>query len=123
MTNNEEEYKALIYGLELASKLGIHNFKVFYDSNLVSRHVNGFFEAKDKRMKNYCDKVTKLVEHFRMIDIQTIRRELNAQVDGLAKGATYGEYLKKKEIITDVDCLMDVNMIEAQEEGETNSMK
>ena len=45
------------------------------------------------------------------------------EVDGLAKGATYGEYLKKKEIITDVDCLMDVNMIEAQEEGETNSMK
>ena len=61
MTNNEAEYEALIYGLELALKLGVQKLKVFLDSELVSRHVNGIFEIKDKRMKTYCNKVIELV--------------------------------------------------------------
>ena len=40
MTNNDVEYKALIYGLELALKLGVQNLKVLLDSNLVSGQVN-----------------------------------------------------------------------------------
>ena len=36
MTNNEVEYEALIYGLELALKLGVQNLKVLLDSELVS---------------------------------------------------------------------------------------
>ena len=56
MTNNEAEYNALLYGLKLALKLGVQNLKVFLDSKLVSRQINGIFEAKDKRMNVYCDK-------------------------------------------------------------------
>ena len=37
MTNNEVEYEALIYGLELALKLGVQNLKVLLESELVSR--------------------------------------------------------------------------------------
>ena len=74
MSSNEAEYKALIYGLELALKLRIHNLKVFLDSELVFGHVNGIFEAKDKKkIKVYCDKVLELVKIFRMIDIQAIK--------------------------------------------------
>ena len=51
MTNNEAEYKALLYGLELALKLEVQNAKVYLDLELVSGHVNGVFEVKDKRMK------------------------------------------------------------------------
>ena len=40
MTNNEAEYEALLYGLELAIKLGVKNLRVFLDSGLVSRHMN-----------------------------------------------------------------------------------
>ena len=36
MTNNEAEYEALLYGLELALKLEVQNLKVFLDSKLVS---------------------------------------------------------------------------------------
>ena len=32
MTNNKAEYEALIYGLELALKLGVQNLKVLLDS-------------------------------------------------------------------------------------------
>ena len=47
MTNNEAEYEALIYGLELALKLGVQNLKVLLDSKLVFEQVNKFFEVKD----------------------------------------------------------------------------
>jgi len=67
--------------------------------------VNKFFEAKDQRMKVYCDKVTQLVKCFQMIDIQAIKRELNARADKLAKGATYGEYDKNNRLITKNDNL------------------
>ena len=64
MMNNEAEYKALIYGLELVLKLGVHNLKVLLDSELVSGQVNKTFEAKDQRMKLYCDKVVQLMNLF-----------------------------------------------------------
>ena len=58
MTNNEAEYEALLYGLELALKLEVQNLKVFLDSELVLGHVNRVFKMKDKRMKAYYNKVT-----------------------------------------------------------------
>ena len=64
MTNNEAECEALLYGLELALRLGVQNLKVFVDSKLITEHVNGIFEAKDRRIKAYCDRVTKLAKHF-----------------------------------------------------------
>ena len=96
MTNNEAEYEAMIYGLELTLKLGVQNLKVILDLKLVSGHVNKVFEAKDQRMRVYCDKVSRLVKCFRRIDIQVIKRELNARADKLVKGAAYGEYDKKE---------------------------
>ena len=91
MTKNEVEYEALIYNLELALKLGVHNLKVLLDLKLVSRQVNRIFEAKDQRMNVYCSKVSQLMKRFQRIDIQAIKRELNARADQLAKGAAYGE--------------------------------
>ena len=64
MTNNEAEYEAMIYGLELTLKLGVQNLKVILDLKLVSGHVNKVFEAKDQRMRVYCDKVSRLVKCF-----------------------------------------------------------
>ena len=58
MTNNEAEHEALPYGLKLALKLGVQNLKVYLDSKLVSGYVNGVFEAKNKRMRAYCENVT-----------------------------------------------------------------
>ena len=81
MTNNEAEYEALIYGLELALKLGVQNLKVLLDSELVSGQVNKTFETKDQRMKLYCSKVVQLTRSFRRIDIQAIKRELNVRAD------------------------------------------
>ena len=45
-TNNEAEYEALIYGLELAKHLGVKLLKVRLDSKLIAEQVAGRFEAK-----------------------------------------------------------------------------
>ena len=59
-----------------------------------------------------------MAKFFQRIDIQAIKRELNVIVNGLAKGATYGEYMKKKIMNTPNNDLKDVNMIDAEEEKE-----
>lgn len=83
-------------------KLGVQNLKIYLDSKLVSGNMKGIFEVKDKWVKIYCEKVTELMKHFRRIDIQAIKRELNVRVDGLAKGVAYGEW-KKRKVMTTLD--------------------
>ena len=47
LTNNEAEYEALLFGLELALKLGAHYLKVNLDSELVSGQLIEMFKVKD----------------------------------------------------------------------------
>ena len=56
-TNNEAEYEALIYGLELAKHLGVKLLKVILDSKLIAEQVARRFEAKEPRMKFYFEKL------------------------------------------------------------------
>ena len=123
MTNNEAEYEALIYDIELALKLGVQNLKVLLDSELVSGQVNKTFETKDQRMKLYCSKVVQVTRNFRRINIQAIKRELNVRADQLAKGAAYGEYDKKSKLTTASDRLPDVNMVEPMEDLKSDSIE
>ena len=74
------------------------------------------FETKDQIMKLYCDKVVWLMKCFRRIDVQAIKKKLNARANQLAKGAAYGEYDKKSKLTTAGECPPDVNMVEAEDE-------
>ena len=47
VTNNEAEYVALIYGLELAKHIGVKLLKVRSDSKLIAEQITGRFEAKE----------------------------------------------------------------------------
>ena len=47
LTNNEVEYKALFYGIELALQWGAQYSEVNLDLELVSGQLIGTFEAKD----------------------------------------------------------------------------
>ena len=74
MTNNEVEYKALLYELQLALRLGVHHLKVNLDSELVSRQLVGAFEAKDSWMKSYRDIAKSLMTEFRHVEVEAIRK-------------------------------------------------
>ena len=64
VTNNEAEYEALIYGLEVTKHLGVKLLKVISDSKLIAEQVAGRFEAKEPRMKSYFDKASALSPQF-----------------------------------------------------------
>ena len=51
LTNNETEYEALLYGLELVAKLGAQVLEVNLDLELVSRQLIETFKVKNPRMK------------------------------------------------------------------------
>ena len=55
-TNNEAEYEALIYGLELEKHLRVKLLKVISDSKSITKQVAGRFEAKELIIKAYYDK-------------------------------------------------------------------
>ena len=99
MTNNEAEYEALLYGLELALRLGVRHITINLDSELVSGQLSGSFEVKDSRMRSYRDTVKSLLTEFRFVEIKAIKRELNSQADALAKRAASGEFQKKTKLI------------------------
>ena len=71
-TNNEAEYEALIYGLELAKHLGVKLLKVKSDSKLIAEQVARRFEAKEPRMKAYFDKVSALSRQFQSFSIEQV---------------------------------------------------
>ena len=59
-SNNEAEYEALLAGLELAVKIGVHRLQVFSDSLLVTNQIKGTYEAREESMKRYLAKVQHL---------------------------------------------------------------
>ena len=61
-TNNEDEYEALLKGLELAKSLGAELMLVQGDSQLVMDQVNRTYEAKEERVKKYLNKVRRLIK-------------------------------------------------------------
>ena len=92
LTNNEVEYEALLYGLELALNLGARYLEVNLDLELVSEQLIGTFKAKDPRINSYCKKARLFMSQFKYLQIQVNGRELNSQADVLVKGTAYREY-------------------------------
>ena len=56
-TNNEEEYEALVAGLDLARVAGAENMVVYCNSQVVTSQVNGCYECKNERMKKDLEEV------------------------------------------------------------------
>ena len=52
-TNNEDEYEAILTGLDLAKVAGALSVILYSDSQVVIGHINGDYEAKGVRMKKY----------------------------------------------------------------------
>ena len=83
-TNNEEEYEALLAGLELCLDLGARHVHAKVDSQLIVNQINGFFTAKDPKMIGYLDFTKQITQRFVTFTIEQIPREQNTQGDNLA---------------------------------------
>ncbi|RVW69828.1 Transposon Ty3-I Gag-Pol polyprotein [Vitis vinifera] len=83
-SNNGVEYEAILSGLDLALALSASRLRVYNDSQLVVRHVQEEYEAKDERMTRYLTKVKDTLQRFAEWTIKKIKRTENRRADALA---------------------------------------
>jgi len=93
-TNNEAEYQAVLFGLDLVKKtLGVTKAKVALievrlDSELVERQLNGIYQIKEERLWPYFMKIwNKKVADFKQVTFVHVKREHNKLADRLANEA------------------------------------
>ena len=92
-TNNEAKYEALLAGLSSVTKLGERGLvKVFYDSRLVMRQVQGEFEANDLRMQWYLGKRKQLQACFGNFTIDTSLKQYLSRLN--EQSSTEVEFVK-----------------------------
>ena len=70
--------------MNLALALSTSKLEIYIDSQLVVGHIQGEYEAKDKRMTQYLTKVRDTLNQLKEWAIKRILRTENAQVDALA---------------------------------------
>ena len=86
-TNNQAEYKALIKALEEAGKRNVKSIKIFSDSQLLVRQMNGTYKIKSKNILELYDQAVKLIGQLEDAQIMYISRQQNHEADKLAKEA------------------------------------
>jgi len=86
-TNNEAEYWALLFGLQEARRLGGRSIRIFTDSELVERQVNGLYRVKNLNLKVLHTSVIRQLKAFSSYAIESIPREMNREADRLANEA------------------------------------
>ncbi|MBI5408506.1 MAG: ribonuclease HI family protein [Nitrospirae bacterium] len=84
-TNNVAEYSALLAGLEKARALGIRKIKIFMDSELMARQINGIYRVKNENLKPLWIRVNDLLKDFDYWKVTHVSREMNKEADALAR--------------------------------------
>lgn len=86
-TNNIAEYTALIRGIEKARSLEIASIKIFLDSELLERQINGIYKVKNENLIELWKRAMNLLEGFDDYRVVHVRREKNKKADMLATQA------------------------------------
>jgi ribonuclease HI len=86
-TNNVAEYQALVHALEWALRRGAQAVRVFSDSELVVKQMNGQYKVKHPAMIPLHRKASELLRRFSSASIAHVRREQNREADRLANQA------------------------------------
>ncbi|MFX1238636.1 MAG: ribonuclease HI family protein [Promethearchaeota archaeon] len=73
-TNNIAEYTAIINGLKVAKKLTNGTLRVYSDSTLVVKQMNGQYEVKAEHIFKLHTKVKKLVQNFKRVEFTHVKR-------------------------------------------------
>ena len=87
-TNNQVEYEALLFGLEILQSMGVKHVEAFGDSLLVVQQVSKVCQCYNGSLNAYLDKCLKIISSFDEFIIRYIPREVNGQAIALAKQAS-----------------------------------
>jgi len=86
-TNNIAEYTAAIIGLEYAVKQGATGVRLYADSELLVKQLNGLYRVRNEGLKPLYLKVKELIATIGRVEVQYIPREMNKEADALANKA------------------------------------
>lgn len=82
-TNNIAEYTALACALIKAKSLGAQALKIFSDSELMVKQLNGEYKVKNDNIRQLFGRCLNLLEDFPKWQIKHVRREKNKLADRL----------------------------------------
>lgn len=83
-TNNFAEYSGLLAALEYAMQHRFRAIKVYSDSELLVKQVNGEYKVSSPALKQLHAKALAMVDELEAFQIQHVRREDNCEADRLA---------------------------------------
>ena len=86
-TNNVAEYQALLHALRYALAQGVRRVRVYSDSELVVRQMDGTYRVKHKDMVPLHREARALFRKFEEAQLAHVRREQNREADRLANRA------------------------------------
>lgn len=86
-TNNEAEYQAAILALEAAIQHGATAIRLFVDSELLARQLQGHYRVKSPNLIPLYQKAAGLLSHFRTTQVIHVQRGNNRDADALANEA------------------------------------
>jgi ribonuclease HI len=82
-TNNFAEYSGLLAALEYAVRENCSSLKIFSDSELLVRQMQGRYKVSSPSLKELFDRARKLVNGLRHFSIEHVLRERNKEADRL----------------------------------------
>lgn len=86
-TNNVAEYQALLHALRYALAQGVKRVRVFSDSELVVKQIDGRYRVKHPDMLPLHRDASALLRRFDEATVSHVRREQNKDADRLANRA------------------------------------
>jgi ribonuclease HI len=86
-TNNVAEYTAALIALERAIALGARSVRLFADSELMVRQLNGQYKVKNEGLIPLYRQAVEMIARIGRVEVQYIPRERNKEADALANRA------------------------------------
>jgi phosphoribosylglycinamide formyltransferase-1 len=82
-TNNVAEYTALCKALEAARDAGARRVRIFSDSELLVRQLNGRYKVKSEKIRPLFNQAFSLLKDFEHSDVKFVPRQQNKEADQL----------------------------------------
>lgn len=86
-TNNVAEYRALVAALEYASSRNVRSIKIYCDSELVARQMQGRYRVQSPDLLPLFQRASALARGLGHFSIQHVPRDRNREADQLANQA------------------------------------
>lgn len=83
-TNNEAEYRALLFGLAKCAEFGTGSIMAHLDSELIVKQIQGLYKVKHPNLKPLYNETMKKFADFASVRVTHVRREKNSRADELA---------------------------------------